>query len=269
MSVRPDLKTPPRGKPGPRLVTVKAARRITPHMIRLTLTGAALSDVRAGCEGANCKILLPAPGQGREDFARQLRDGPRPVTRTYTVRHWRPDALELDVDFVDHGLDGPASAFANRAVPGDVCGLSGPGPVKVSEFAADWYLVAADMSALPVAAATLEAMPRDARGVAIFEITSAEDRQEIDAPEGIAQHWLMHPDPHVPSTAQEEMIRGLDWPEGRVQTCVAGESGAIRALRAYLHQERGLDRRDAYVSGYWKIGLVEDQHQVEKRRESA
>lgn len=268
-SVLPDLKRPPRGKPGPRLVTVKAVRRLTPNMIRLTLTAPELADVRPGCEGANCKIMLPAPGQGRDDFARQLKDGPRPVTRTYTVRHWRPEALELDVDFVDHGDGGPASAFANRAQVGDFCGFAGPGPVKLSEFVADWYLVAADMSAIPVAAATLEAMPRDARGVAIFEVTDPADRQQIDAPEGIDQIWLHHPDPHLSSSAQEAAIRGLDWFEGRVQTCIAGESGVIRALRAYLHQERGIARADTYISGYWKIGLVEDEHQIEKRRDTA
>lgn len=267
--VLPDLKRPARGKPGPRLVTVTATRRISPNMIRLTLSGPELADVRPNCEGANCKIMLPAEGQGREDFARQLKDGPRPTVRTYTVRYWRPEVLEVDVDFVDHGDGGPASAFANRAQVGDFCGFSGPGPVKLTEFAADWYLVAADMSALPVAAATLEAMPRDARGVAIFEVTHPDDRQQIDAPEGIEQRWLIHPDPHQASTAQEEAIRGLDWFEGRVQTCIAGESGVIKALRAYLHQDRGIDRADTYISGYWKIGLVEDQHQIEKRSENA
>ncbi|MDX2484525.1 MAG: siderophore-interacting protein [Pseudodonghicola sp.] len=270
--VLPDLKRPARGKPGARLVSVAASRRITPNMIRLTLTGPDLADVRNGCEGANCKILLPEAGQTREGFAHQIKQGPRPVTRTYTVRHWRPEVLELDVDFVDHGTEGPASAFANRAVPGDFCGFAGPGPVKLAGLTADWYLVAADMSALPVAAATLEAMPRDARGVAIFEVTDPADRQQIDAPEGIVQHWLPHPDPHRPSQAQETLIRALDWPKDpdvRVQTCIAGESAVIKSLRAYLHQDRGLPRKDTYISGYWKIGLVEDEHQVEKRRDNA
>ena len=56
-------------------------------------------------------------------------------------------------------------------------------------------------------------------------------------------------------------------PEGRVQTCIAGESGVIRSLRAFLHQEKALARADTYISGYWKIGLVEDQHQAMKRAE--
>jgi NADPH-dependent ferric siderophore reductase len=123
------------------------------------------------------------------------------------------------------------------------------------------------MSALPVAAATLEAMPRDARGLAIFEILSEADRYPIDAPEGIVQHWLVERDPTVGADLQERLIRAIDWPAGRVQTCIAGESGTIKALRHYLHREMGVDRGDTYISGYWKLGLIEDEHQTMKRRE--
>ena len=265
----PTAPRPPDAKPRiARLLTVKETARLTPNMIRVTFAGAELADIPPGREGANCKILLPTPGQDRAAFAAQLRDGPRPTTRTYTVRHFRQTPLEMDIDFVVHGDEGPASAWAMAAGPGSFCGFAGPGPVKIAGYVADWYLVAADMSALPVAAATLEAMPRDATGVAVFEITSEADRQPIDAPAGVAMHWLIHPDPHIPSTAQEDFIRGLDWPAGRVQTCIAGESGVIRALRAFLHLEKALPRADTYISGYWKIGLVEDEHQKDKRREA-
>lgn len=264
----PDLKGIAQRRPAARVVTVKSVRRLSPNMIRLTVTAPELAGVPVGCEGANCKILLPQAGEPREAFAARLTQGPRPVTRTYTVRFWRPETLEMDIDFVDHGDAGPASGFARAAQPGDFLGLAGPGPAKITDFVADWYLVAADMSALPVAAAVLEAMPRAARGVAIFEITDPADRQQIDAPEGIEQHWLIQPDPHQPSSAQEELIRGLNWPAGRVQTCIAGESGVIKALRAFLHREKGLDRGDTYISGYWKIGMVEDEHQQMKRRDN-
>ncbi len=252
----------------PRLLTVKKAFRLTPNMIRVTFAGPELQGIPAGREGANCKIMLPEPDQSRDDFAAQLRDGPRPATRTYTVRHFRENALEMDIDFVAHGDEGPASAWAIRAKPGDFLGFAGPGLVKVTHFEADFYIVAADPSALPVAAATLEAMPRDARGIAVFEVPTEADRQRIDMPLGIETHWFVHPDPHVPSTAQVDFIRALPWPEGRVQTCIAGESGVIKALRDFLIKDRGLAKQDAYISGYWKIGLVEDEHQKVKRQES-
>ena len=249
----------------PRLLTVSRARLLTPSMIRVTFAGPELADILPGCEGAHCKIMLPTNGQSREDFAAQLADGPKPATRTYTIRNVRTKPAEMDIDFVAHGDEGPASAWAHRAEPGSFCGFTGPGTVKLTDFYADWYLVAADMSALPVAAATLEAMPRNAKGLAIFEITSDEDRQEIDAPPGVELRWLVQPDPHRRSMAQEELIRSLDWPAGTVQTCIAGESGVIRSLRGFLHNEKQLPKRDTYISGYWKIGLVEDEHQAMRR----
>ena len=256
-----------RGRPAPRLLTVKAAWHLTPNMIRVTFAGPELASFPEGREGGNCKLMLPEPDESRESFAKRLSEGPAPVRRTYTVRHYRADAQELDIDFVAHGDNGPASRWASRAKPGDFLGLAGPSTPKMERFEADWYLVAADPSAVPVAAAALEAMPRDAQGIAVFEMTSAEDRQQIDAPEGIELHWLVQPDPYQPSSRQEELIRAMDWPEGRVQTCIAGESGVIRALRAFLHQEKHLPREDTYISGYWKIGLVEDEHQQLKRAE--
>ena len=78
----------------------------------------------------------------------------------------------------------PASAWARQgkarqAKEGDFCRFAGPDSVKIKEFYADYYLVVADMSALPVAAAMLEAMPAEAVGTAFLEITSLNDKQGI------------------------------------------------------------------------------------------
>ena len=257
----------------PRILTVKSSRYLTPHMIRVTLTGEDLADFPAGQEGAHCKLAFPRADENLDAFSAHYAEG-RPKERvhpirTYTVRAFRPETLEMDIDFVAHGDEGPATLWAQRAAPGDFLAFMGPGPVKLTDFYADWYLVAADMSALPVAATALEAMPETARGVAIFEIHSEADRQEIDMPAGIETHWLVQDDPHLPSAAQIDFIRDLEFPDSRIQTCIAGESGVIRALRMLVQNERGIDKADAYISGYWKIGLVEDQHQEAKRAGAA
>lgn len=225
-------------------------------MIRVTFSGPELAGFPEGREGANCKLMLPEPGEDRATFVDRLTNGPAPARRTYTLRHYRPELLELDIDFVAHGDNGPASRWASHAQHGDFLGFAGPSQVKLASYHADWYLVAA---------ATLEAMPRNAKGDALFEITSEDDRQDIDAPEGIDMHWLVHHDPTAPSTQQEEFIRALHWPDGCIQTCIAGEAGVVRALRAFLHQEKYLPRENTYISGYWKIGLVEEEHKKEKR----
>jgi len=255
-------------KPAPSVLTVKDAFYLTPHMIRVVLTGPELADKSEGCEGANCKIFIPKVGQTREAFTQQLTDGPRPTVRTYTVRNFRKEALELDIDFVAHGDEGPASAFAMSAKAGDFMGFAGPSAVKIKDFYADWYLIAADMSALPVASAALEAMPRDAKGLAIFEVQTEEDKQDINIPAGVDVHWLIQSDPHVASQAQEMLIRATELPKGVIQTCIAGESGVIKSLRGFLTNETDIEKKDIYISGYWKIGLIEDEHQAQKRLEA-
>ena len=152
---------------------------------------------------------------------------------------------------------------------GIFCGLSGPGPVKVAEFYADNYLIVADLSALPVAAATLEAMPRSATGDAFFEITSAGDAQDIDAPDDVRLHWLIHADMYAASAQLIDAVQAWDWPDGIVQTCIAGESTVIKALRSYIVNVKDGEKRDCYILGYWKLGLIEDEHQQMKRAETA
>lgn len=262
-----------RPKRRPRILTVKSAVYLSPHLIRVTFAGPELEGFPLGHEGANCKLVLPRDGETRADFdAWFAPDGPDEkvhAVRTYTVRAFRPDSLELDIDFVAHGDQGPATRWAQNAAPGSFLGFFGPSQPKMTEYYADWYLVAADLSAMPVAEASLEAMPADAKGVAIFEVPSKEDIREIKAPDGIELHWLIHKNTHVPSTAQAEFVRSMDWPPGTVQTCIAGESSVIRSLREHLHKERKVPRKDTYISGYWKIGLVEDEHQKMKRNEAA
>lgn len=252
----------------PHLLHVIDAWHLTPNMIRVTLAGDAVRDMRSGCEGANCKVFLPQPAQSEPAFIAQLADGPRPIVRTYTVRHMRAEIGEMGIDFVDHGDVGPASAWARMAEIGAFFGFSGPGPVKVPEFYADKYLIFADLSALPVAAATLEAMPRSATGDAFFEIISAGDAQDINAPDGVRLHWLIHPETHVPSTQLVDAVQAWDWPDGIVQTCIAGESTVIKALRSYIMNVKNAEKRDYYISGYWKMGLMEGEHQQMKRAEA-
>ena len=256
------------GRPSVRVLTVKKAWYLTPNMIRVVFAGPELEGFPKGREGGNCKLMFPEADETKDLFAARLVSGRTPVRRTFTVRTFDHGKDELTIDFVAHGDEGPASHWASHAKAGDFLGFSGPSGPKVTHFEADWYLVAADPSAIPVAAATLEAMPRDAKGVAIFEIKSDADRQTIDVPGGIDVYWLIQPDPHIPSTAQEALIRSLEWPKGRVQTCIAGESGVIRSLRAFLAQEKHLSREDTYISGYWKIGLIEDEHQQAKHNDS-
>jgi NADPH-dependent ferric siderophore reductase len=260
------MATPP--SRAPRIMQVSAKTWVTKNMIRVTCKADWIKTLDAGIEGAHFKFFIPKSKQTNETFVAELKSGPRPDVRTYTIRYIRPHLGEIDIDFVDHGDAGPASAWARRCGSGDIAGFAGPGPIKLKEFYADTYVVAADMSALPVAAATLEAMPRDAKGVAFLEITAPEDQQVVAAPEGVDVQWLVHSDPHQQVTQSIDRIAALPEFTGPVQICIAGESSMIKALRAEIITRRGVPKGDAYISGYWKIGLVEDDHQAVKRAEA-
>ena len=71
----------------------------------------------------------------------------------FTVRYMH--AGEMEIDFVDHGDASPAFACAHLAQVGALCGFAGIRLLKVAEFYTDTYLLAADLSQLPVAAANL------------------------------------------------------------------------------------------------------------------
>ena len=241
-------------RPAPRTLQVIAARSLTPHMLRITLGGPAIQDFPVDQESAYIKLIFPQA------------DNPRGLMRTYTVRHQRADAF--DVDFVLHEDAGPASRWAKQARPGDSILIGGPGPKKLVDNSADWFLLAGDMTALPAISVNLEQLPADARGYALLEVASEEDVQPLAHPAGIQLHWLIEPHPGRTPTALADQIRRLEWLPGRPSFWAACEFSAMRELRRHLLQERQVERRDLYVSSYWKLGSSEDQHKVVKREDS-
>ena len=111
------------------VLTVVAARRLTPHLVRLTLGGEQFDAVHArwaekGATDQYVKLLFADPALGLEppydlDALRErLAPEQLPVRRTYTVRRMDAAARTMDVDFVVHGAD-------DGAAPGHDGGLAG------------------------------------------------------------------------------------------------------------------------------------------------
>jgi len=262
------------------LARVVRREMISPHMVRITLASDKISDYPAHAKGGYIKLIIPpvpsaqlglelsaSPQSSADDFMAEM-DGKaiKRAMRTYTVRHFRPDVNEIDVDFVIHGDKGIAGPWAQRAQVGDVIGLSGPGAARFSSPDADWFLVAADMTAFPAAAAGLEALPETATGEAWFEILSEDDRQPLEAPPGVKINWIVKSDPAVPSTELIEGVKNTPWRDGQVKVFVAGEFDMAGTLRQYFRTENPVAKTFLYVSSYWKFGLIESQHKVVKAK---
>ncbi|QIL89061.1 siderophore-interacting protein [Microbulbifer sp. SH-1] len=240
-------------KPAPRELQVIGSRQITPNMLRVTLGGEGLHGFPEDQESAYVKLLF---NQG---------EGQRPLMRTYTIRHQRES--EIDIDFALHEHPGPASAWAMQAKPGDKILVGGPGARKLIHPEGDWFLLVGDMTALPAISVNLELLPQNARGHAIIEITSEEDRQPLQCPPGVEIHWVVCRDINVPGGQLLSEIRALAWPEGRAAVWCACEFSTMRQLRDLFRNERPIEPSMRYISSYWKFGLSEDQHKQVKRED--
>lgn len=248
-----------------RVLEVLRATRVTPAMRRITLGG---EEIEGFGSGPNVKVLIPAPGAGVPQWPLAGADGRaiwpadphRPVTRTYSVRRFDARAGELDIDFVLHDEHGQASRWASAAQPGDLVGIGGPGGRTVS--AADFYLFAGDQTALPAISAILEKLPADARGEAFIEIPDAGEEQWLARPAGVRVHWLHRGDVAAGrATLLQDAVRAFPWPDAeRIFAWIGCESAAMRELRAYVRDERKLDRRSILAIGYWRIGMTETEY---------
>jgi NADPH-dependent ferric siderophore reductase len=147
--------------------------------------------------------------------------------------------------------------------PGATLSLIGPGGGYVPNPEADWYLFAGDLSAVPAIAAALESLPTDAAGLAIIEVESADAVLDLTAPAGVDVQWIIDPDHEVDRLANA--VRAASWRDGRVDVFAHGERESMKALRPALFVDRGLDRSQVSLSGYWARGRTEDRFQAEKR----
>lgn len=258
---------PKKPKQPVRVAEVVESIRLTPNMQRIILSGDELLGFPPNRDGANFKIMVPKPNQNREEFSVEVNNpsGSRTV-RTYTISKYDEKSNQLIVDFALHDGSAPAGDWAKTAKIGSFLGVTNGGAKKVNEFWGSRHVIAADMTALPAIEALLREMPKDSKGDAFFEVTHPKDKRDMGAPIGFNITWLVHADPHVPSTAQVDNIRRLN-PDPNTQVTAAGEHSVIAALKDYFFVERNFDPAKHYLSPYWKIGLIEDEHQDLKRSE--
>jgi NADPH-dependent ferric siderophore reductase len=201
-------------RPAPRDLVVIAKKQVTPNMLRVTLGGDGMAGFPEDQESAYVKLIFPIDGDDKD----------RVLRRTYTVRHDRmtDQGREIDLDFVMHGdgsdhndHGGPASNWAVNCKPGDVITVGGPGPKKLVDPDADWFLIVGDMTALPAVSVNLETLGADARGYAVIEVRSEADIQPLAKPDNITIEWVINPRPGEVSNALVDVVKKLPWGAGR------------------------------------------------------
>lgn len=247
--------------------------QLSRHLVRIVAGGPGISAIEPSEHtDAYSKMLFAHPDTALvppydlDALRSELPPALMPSTRTYTIRRFDLAQGQIWIDFVTHGDEGAAGPWADTAQPGDPVVLRGIGGGYSPDPSADWHFLAGDEAAIPAIAAALEAMPAQASGVALIEVAGEEDRLDLVAPAGIDVQWVLRGEvPAGTSSVLSDAVRAVEWRPGRVQVFVHGERGAMKALRPYFTDERGIERTQLSLSPYWAYGRREDAFQAEKR----
>ncbi|MFE0379474.1 siderophore-interacting protein [Streptomyces inhibens] len=268
------------------LIQVTDVRRLTPHMARITFAGDGLDDFPTWPD-QQLKLCFPRPGQTAPRLPDQGADGDvmrwyqaflaipddeRPWMRSYTVRSYDPVRHRISIDFVLHGTTaataGPATRWAASAAVGDTLARYGPAAMYARPLpldTADWLLLAGDETALPAIGTLVEALPPGARALACIEVADAAEEQQLVSPADLTVWWVHRDGARAGhGDALPAAVRALPFPPGSGFAWLAGEAGAVRALRRHLVQERGFDKRQIDFSGYWRRTLTQDDAPTEE-----
>lgn len=283
-------------------VVLARKRELSPSMLSCTFSGEEIRQMKMDAPDQRIKLLLPGPS-GRPftppeeghwwEAICALPAEDRPVLRTYTLRHVNAGAAEMEVEFVMHGTEGPASAWALNAQPGDAMQIAAPNRAHEADSGGyEWNphpqvqqaLVVADETALPAAKGILEQlatwdnppqvqlfveMPLRGDWLDLSHYPFVEAywiaREQSDLRYGeallnaVKRHVRLPEQALVCQAVREEGEDELLWDRAASDNTlfhgwVAAESSAVKHLRRYLIGECGLAQETISFMAYWSRG---------------
>ena len=287
-------------------IELKERTLLSPNMARLTFSIIGDRPMATAAADQRVKLFFPYPDGKPSDlplddtwqqaYARLPNDN-RPARRTYTIRYLRDG--EVDIDFVLHGDEGPASRWATHALPGNRLQIAAPNGQFEHDFGGyEWrcpadvtkVLLIGDETALPAVAGILDELnAREDRPEthAIIEVPHKDDQIEVSLFPELNVTWLVR---NGASSAGDQMIsaaRDAKLPDGLDRFIgmqlnqetdaevlwdratgsddgfycwVAGETGAVRKIRKILLKEKGQPKSSANLMGYWRKGISLDDN---------
>lgn len=242
-------------------LTVIGRELLTPHMLRLTLSGD-LSGFQSLGFDDHVKLFFPDPVTGSYEQA----DGAKPLARDYTPRRFDVASGTLVLDFALHGVAegqaGPATLWAHKAMIGDQLVIGGPRGSSVLPVDFGLHLLIGDDTALPAIGRRLEELPENVRALVLVEVGSLDDRLPLISRAEFTIHWLFR-DPAHGGRDLLSAVSGLRLPHRDVLAWAAGEAGQTRLIRSELLTRHGLDPQWVKASGYWQRGEAGTHSRIE------
>ncbi|MGN7733906.1 siderophore-interacting protein [Ensifer sp. R-19] len=226
-----------------RSLVVSGIERITPGMLRITLSGEDLADFVSLGADDHIKIFVPGADGTVEH-------------RDYTPRRYDNDARILALDFALHEA-GPVTAWAMNAAVGDHLEIGGPrGSAVVSGDFRRWLLIG-DETALPAIGRRIEETPDGHEITSIAAVTGPDERQAFRTEAALTTHWAYRPlDRASDPSALLSVVRSVKLEPGTF-VWIAAEAAVTRAIRSHFVEERGLPLTWLKASGYWVKGKAD------------
>lgn len=249
--------------------TITGRRQLSPDLVRLSVNSPGLRGMDLPHSDHYIKILFVPEGADYAwpfDLAEVRHDKPkhmRPITRTYTLRSVDTVTGDAEIDFVIHGDFGVAGPWARDARVGEKFGFAGPGGGWAPTPDYEHFVLAGDESAAPAIAAGIEKLPEGATATALVEIEAPGREFEMPTHPGLDFRWIYR-NGAMPGSALVDAVRSADNPAKRTAWFVHGVAEMIKPVRRFLYVERKISKKDASVSGYWRLKMTEDQWQETK-----
>ncbi|RJE85865.1 siderophore-interacting protein [Paracoccus onubensis] len=252
-----------------RIATVAETRSVTPLMRRVTVHVDDLSrfDCPLRALGPHVHALIPRSDMARQEWPTADERGHavyppperRPAIRTYSVRRFRHAENLIDLDFVLHGDDGIASAWAARTEAGEEIGLWRP-HARVLDSEPARYLLAGDLTALPAIAFILDHLPEDAAGEVLISVPGPAEQQTLRLPAAMKLTWL-----HEPTGNGDRLARAAETALGTGTGAdsfvwAGAEAATARRIRNHARRVCGIPATRVYALNYWKRGMVEGSY---------
>ena len=234
--------------------------RYRPHVQRITLKSTEFHGWLAEVPDQFITFLFPiddrkVPVAERTfDFDQwfALPEDGRPHARNYSVRSWRPQVDEIDVDMIVHGPHGQGSRWAMEAEPGDALAIWGPRTAYYPAPNAVWQLLIADETGLPALSAILDHFGPGISVQVIAEVDSPASEYPLDSPAHVTTTWLHRGGPATgKSQALIDAVRTLDIPDEVRYAWGGAEFRTMEAIGKYLRREAGFRPGDVSMIGYW------------------
>lgn len=244
--------------------TVLGRRMVTPGMVRVTLGGEGLAELKTtGIGDEYVRLFFPDPETGELVLPQvdaqgfwKYPEGKKPAhCECYTIRYARPG--EVDLDFVIHE-NGRASEWAQACAPGDTVTMREPYGIYEAPADAKWQLFVCDATGLPALGRLLEGLDAGVEARAIVEVPDASHEQVFETRATLKLVWLHGSGNGLAPSKLEDAVRSMNVPTDReVYVWVASEAKAVRPIRKYLRHELKWPATRYSITGYWTDRLAE------------